>query len=178
MRLSNTIAALGTWMAIVGVGVNGIAEHAYAGEKLKWKQIIGILAPGTSVGGLLGAPGPWTVRNGSASVDLDDGEIKFEVMGLVLAVSPPIAVLGTTGVVTKVKGTLVCNGTGSASSEFVDTEDVPLDAQGDAKFIGRVTLPFSCVNSTQLAFLIRIAESGLPAILNGKWNAFGSNRIP
>jgi len=78
--------------------------------------------------------------------------------------------IGTPGAVTQVKGTLVCDTTGSltADSTLVDTPLVTLSAQGDARFAGQVTLPAACLNSPNIAFLIRVA--------GGAWIAGGEVR--
>jgi hypothetical protein len=56
-----------------------------------------------------------------------------------------------------------------ASSSFIDTDAVPLNAQGDAQFNGdfRSSLPPVCSSdSEKTAFLIRIVK---PSIFAGAW---------
>jgi len=67
-----------------------------------------------------GSGQPWFVVSGSAAVDLNTGELQFQVEGLVLAGGNAI---GTPGAVTQVKGTLVCDTVGSltGNSTLVDT---------------------------------------------------------
>ena len=80
--------------------------------------------------------------------------------------------IGTPDNVTMVKGTLVCDTTGTANgnSALVDTPLVPLSAKGDARFRGDIgPLPFACVNEPNLAFLIRTA--------GGAWIANGAIRV-
>jgi hypothetical protein len=102
-------------------------------------------------------------------VDLSNGHIDFGVQGLVLAAGNSI---GTPGTVSQVKGTLVCDTDGSASgganSIVVDTPPVPLDEQGDARFVGTVTLPAVCSTEPDIAFLIRTTSN------NAKWLANGT----
>jgi hypothetical protein len=74
--------------------------------------------------------------------------------------------------VIQVKGTLVCDTTGSAtgSSTLVDTALVSLSPQGDARFSGQVgPLPAACLSSPNIAFLIRVA--------GGAWIAAGEVRV-
>ena len=145
---------------------------------VKWEQIIGFAAPGSAIGGVQGIGFPWTAQEGKAWVHLETGRIKFKVKGLVLANSTALAVAGTIGVTTKVKGTLVCNGLSTVASVLVDTPPVSLDPQGSAEFVGDVAVPTACLLTTdKLAFLIRVAEAGNPSIVD-KWNAVGVVRTP
>ncbi len=111
---------------VLSVALN--ASFAFADPIVKWEEIVGIISPGTVVGGLQGVGVPWFVKNGKAHVDLGSGAVRFSVKGLVLAGQPPItigvAAIGTPGFVTQVKGTLVCDATATTST-FVDTNAVP-----------------------------------------------------
>ena len=54
---------------------------------VKWNQIVGVItAPGinNAVAGISSGAGPWSVRDGQARVDLENGQVTFEVRGLVL----------------------------------------------------------------------------------------------
>ncbi|MBI3301959.1 MAG: hypothetical protein HYZ72_07765 [Deltaproteobacteria bacterium] len=145
----------------------------------------GSFQPFSGPGSALGAA-PWNTTGGSAKVDLRNGDVVFEVKGLVLSVGS-VPAFGLTGLptgtpagVTQVKGTLVCNLDGSAgggNSTLVDTPAVSLSAQGDAEFIGNIgPLPRrACVNQSDRAFLIRIVE---PAAFVGHYIAFGAVRTP
>ena len=76
------------------------------------------------------------------------------------------------GLVTVVKGTLVCdtNGSLTGSSALIDTSLVTLDEQGDAHFNGVVgAFPPEC-SEPDIAFLVRTA--------GGAWIAFGAVRRP
>jgi hypothetical protein len=156
-----------------------------------WKRVEGLVEPGSLVGRPLdnspcdvgvdcveGARAPWTIASGSAEVDLDRGEAKFVVSGLVIAGDPTFANLGTTTAVTRVRGTLVCNDTEPGAPELVDTASVRLSGQGNASFRGPVDLPSSCADEPEdIVFLIRIAEvvEGGPPI-EDLWIAFGAVR--
>jgi hypothetical protein len=99
---------------------------------------------------------PWTTLGGRARVDLAKGQLDFDVQGLVLAGGNAI---GTPGTVNQVKGTLVC-GAGTAAQVILDTTPVSLSPQGDADFSGPIgPIPSTC-NSSNVAFLVRIAASG------------------
>ena len=123
-----------------------------------WRRIVGIAAPDSIVGQhdpcdigvtcAVGAPAPWTATGGQAEVNLDTGKLTFTVHGLVLAEDFGCCNIGTPSLVTKVKGTLVCNDT-SRDRELVDTEAVRLRTTGDATFSGRVDLPTSCTDEPE-----------------------------
>jgi hypothetical protein len=141
---------------------------------VKWDDVIGVIQAGNQVGSgtgrITGGGQPWSTQGGKAQVDLRTGRVKFTVKGLVLAGGNTI---GTPGTVTMVKGTLVCDTNGSAgggNSVLVDTELVPLSAQGDADFSGDVTLAAVCQTESDLAFVIRTGS--------GAWIANGSVRTP
>lgn len=146
---------------------------------VKWDQIIGSASPFQPIGGIAAVGFPWSAEKGNAWVHLGTGHVKFNVKGLVLAGSTPLAVAGTIGVTTKVKGTLVCNGVSTVTSVLVDTPPVPLDPQGNAEFVGGVAIPTACLLTTdKLAFVIRVAEAGGNLTLVDKWNAVGVVRTP
>jgi hypothetical protein len=143
------------------------------GLEVEWKEIVGIIQPGNKVGSgtgqVAGGGQPWTTASGSAELDLATGRLQFQVQGFVLAGGNAI---GTPDNVTMVKGTLVCDTTGTANgnSTLVDTPLVPLSAKGDARFRGDLgPLPLACVNEPNLAFLVRTA--------GGAWIANGAVRV-
>lgn len=138
-----------------------VPASADAGDTLQWQTIIGIIQAnnvvGSGTGLVTGGGQPWSTTGGRASVDLDTGQVNFEVRGLVFAGGNTI---GTPAPVTQVKGTLVCDTNGSAgggNSVLVDTSAVALDGEGDARFAGNVgALPAVCITESDIAFLIRI----------------------
>jgi len=163
---------------MLSIACGFVDTTAHAGDKVKWERIVGIIQTGVVIGGVEGTRASWTVSKGSAEVDLDNGRVKFKVKGLVLADDPTFANIGTTSVITMVRGTLVCNETDDP--ELVETDAVPLSAQGDAEFQGRVDLPQSCTDEPEdTVFLIRIADvvDGFEFLID-LWNAFGAVRIP
>ena len=165
------------------------SQAAERGNKVIWKRIVGIAAPGSLVGRppgggdcnigvdcVEGTPAQWTTTEGRAEVDLDHGRVEFSVKGLVLADDPSFTNIGTPGLVTLVKGTLVCNDTQPGVPELVDTDAVGLSSRGDASFRGHVDLPASCVAEPRdMVFLIRIADP--ENFLFDLYNAFGAVRI-
>ena len=158
-------------------------------NKVIWKRIVGIAAPGSLVGRppgggdcnigvdcVEGTPAQWTTTEGRAEVDLDHGRVEFSVKGLVLADDPSFTNIGTPGLVTLVKGTLVCNDTQPGVPELVDTDAVVLSSRGNASFRGHVDLPASCLAEPQdTVFLIRIADP--ENFLFDLYNAFGAVRM-
>ncbi|HTO74616.1 MAG TPA: hypothetical protein VMQ61_00955 [Thermoanaerobaculia bacterium] len=178
-------------LSVFGLLATTAPARADGNNKLIWKRIAGIVVPGSLVGRRLdgscdvgvdcaeGTPAPWTVTDGRAELDLEHGRIEFSVKGLVVAGDPTFANIGTTTVVTMVKGTLVCNDTEPGVPELVDTDPVALSATGNASFRGRVDLPVSCLNEPgDIVFLIRIADVSDPdrGFLIDEWNAFGAVR--
>jgi hypothetical protein len=179
--------------ALLFGGILAFAASGFAaGNKLTWKGIAGITVPGGIVGRhadgtpcdvgtdcVQGTPAPWTATEGSAEVNLATGRVEFSVRGLVVAGDPSFSNIGTTSVITMVKGTLVCNDTQPGNAELVDTDAVPLSSVGNAKFRGHVDLPASCAAEPgDVVFLIRIADVSDPdhAELVDLWNAFGAVR--
>jgi hypothetical protein len=183
MRASKaiTLAAMG----ILWVALGATADQ---GKTIRWRRIIGIVEEGNTVGqgnfgfgvnGVLGGA-PWSTLGGGARVNLDTGDVQFQVKGLVLAVGSskifgfPDLPIGTPGPVTDVTGTLVCDrdGVPSGTSTLVDTPSVSLSSTGDAQFSGNIgPLPAACNDEHNLAFLVRIFN---PAAFRGVWIANGA----
>jgi hypothetical protein len=129
-----------------------------------WDRITGIILPNNVVGGITGGGSPWSTTSGHATVDLTNSLMAFYVTGLVLAGSNPI---GTTGPVTSVSGTLVCNPS-AKKPKIISTAPVPLDAQGNAGFIGSVSsATATCKLANGIAFLITVPVSPPLWIANG-----------
>ena len=172
--------------SIAGTQASAQASADGGGTRVIWRRIVGIVVPGSIVGqhepcdigdiGMtcaVGAPAPWTATGGQAEVNLDTGKLTFTVHGLVLAEDFGCCDIGTPSLVTKVKGTLVCN-----DAELVDTEAVRLRTTGYATFSGRVDLPASCTNEPEhMVFVIRIAEVSEFEEIVDMWNAFGAVRV-
>lgn len=163
--------------------------HAQSGgDGVDWKNVIGIIMPGNTVGtgskAITGGGQPWSTTGGDAHANLQNGEVAFNVRGLVLAGGNAI---GTPGGVTQVAGTLVCDTNGDrtgtdGNSVTLDTSTVELNAAGDATFSGvfddsdpDMTLAAklqACAaeGASDIAFLIRNATSGTL----GNWIANGA----
>jgi hypothetical protein len=122
---------------------------------------------GQHSGWIPGGGQPWSTLGGQAYINLSTGLLAFDVKGLVLAGGNTI---GTPGSITEVKGTLVCSPT-SNNPEVIDTPLVPLDAQGNASFYGRIAdVAAAGCSPTDVDFLIRISA--------GRWIANGAVRVP
>ena len=150
-------------------------------QEVAWQRIVGLQVAGDLVGsgtGTVTGAVPWTTTNGNAEADLDSGNVRFQVEGLVLAVGSAGALtglpIGTTAGVTEIKGTLVCgvNGSVGGNSVLIDTPAVPLNGLGNASFAGNVgSLPAVCDAASNDAFLIRIVD---PVAFADAWIAFGA----
>jgi len=140
-------------------------------ELVRWNGLASVItAPGIDnpVGTIHAGAGPWSVRSGRASVNLSNGATFFDVDGLVLNGGNAS---GTTGPVTAVEGTLVCN-PGTTTTTILDTPSVAITSQGFAQFSGHISgIPAVCENPL---FLIRIAA---PAGAAGRWIATGTERF-
>jgi hypothetical protein len=111
--------------------------------------------PNQTVAGIPSAGAPWTVREGHAVVQ--QGRLKVEVKGLLIAAGTlangnavPPNLIGTTGAVTMVAASLVCNGMIAGS-----TAVAPLSTAGDAEMEGRLSIGMCASPSV----LVRIAPS-------------------
>lgn len=173
MRLSKFLNLTVCWLVVVFF-VLGIPVAQAESSVVKWERIVGVIVPGTMVGGVSSVAFPWTATRGRAMVNLKNDQMKFDVQGLVLSGSPPApgAVIGTSGVVNMMKGTLVCNPL--AGPVLVDSPPVPLNTQGDGNFQGTVITPIPAVCDNP-AFLIRVSNP--PQIAN-LWIAHGAVRTP
>ena len=108
----------------------------------------------------------WTVRGGSARVNLATGAVSFNIQQLVINGAK---FSGTPGPITQVTGTLVCNPGADGESPH-DTAAVNLDAHGNAQFSGSLGTLGTCANPL---FLVRIFN---PSGARGLWIATGVDR--
>jgi hypothetical protein len=134
---------------------------------VRWQQIVGLItAQGLSnpVGNIGSGTTPWHARNGAAAVDLTNGEAAFFVQGLAFDGGNTSG--SNTGVNT-VEGALVCDA-GAPDQTVSYTSIVPLDAQGNAEFRGRLE-KFPSASCSNPIFLVLNAAKGL-------WIATGAVR--
>jgi hypothetical protein len=103
-----------------------ISANSAWGQVLRWQTIAGIQVLGDVVGvgtpevgsGAITGGAPWNTLGGFAKVNLNNGRVKFDVNGLILAVGSASQVglsglpIGTPAGVTAVKGTLGHGGKG------------------------------------------------------------------
>jgi hypothetical protein len=165
------------YFSVILMALSGAASA----QTVSWRQLVGIIPAGNVVGSgtgtIAGGFLPWTTTAGFARVNLQNGEIKFTVRGLVFAGGSPSITIGTPGPVTAVKGTLICDNDGSASggsSVLVETSSVPLSATGDASFNGTLgSLPAVCSSESDIAFVLRVSGFGGNAV-EGPWIANGA----
>ena len=149
-----------------------LLASAFAGTNgiVRWNRIDGVITAlniDNPVGNISSGTFPWTTQSGIARVDLSSGGVSWEVDGLVINGA---VFSGTSGPITAVTGTLVCNPGPTQTAH--DTASVPFDVNGDAVFTGQIAnIPNPCDNPI---FLIRIAQ---PAGAAGLWIATGSDRI-
>jgi len=148
------------------------ASTAFAADSsvVRWDSIVGVItSPGVDnpVADIHGGATPWTTTRGQATVNLNSGGTGFFVQGLVINGGTSS---GTTGPISSVIGTLVCNA-GRAEEQVYDTAPVSLSPLGNAGFSGNIgSINAPCNNPL---FLIRIAQ---PAGAFGRWIATGAVR--
>src|SRR6266851_9676035 len=96
-----------------------VASPTLADQAVHWQGIHGVITAlnvNNPVGDNIDSGTfAWTTRNGEAAVNLTTGAARFVVKGLVINGS---IFSGTTGPITSVTGTLVCN-PGEASEEMI-----------------------------------------------------------
>ena len=159
--------------------------HRTDSTTVRWESIVGVITapddPSTQaaeninnpVGNIASGTFPWSVRAGTARVNLANGAAHFDVRGLVINGQ---IFSGTPGPVTAVTGTVVCN-PGDPTEADLDTSDVSIDGKGNAHFTGMIPgIPATCPNPL---FLVRIATIANPANPNGArgfWIATGAER--
>jgi hypothetical protein len=186
VRMSGAVAAsalLMSAMAGPAAANNGNGNGNNNPNDVNWANIVGIEQPGNNVGltgttlppttcdttkgCVKGAGQPWTTLGGQAQVDLSNGQLQFDVEGLVLAGGNSI---GTPDNVTQVLGALVCITTVGTVTKAVVTNTalVPLSPSGDAQFSGTIVVDGTC-NPSNVAFLIRSGNTQ-------NWIANGSVR--
>ena len=152
-----------------------------AAQTASWQEVIGIALAnnvvGSGTGAITGGFLPWHTFDGKARVNLGTGEIQFFVRGLVFAAGAPGITIGTPGPITAVKGTLICNASGSAgggNSVIAETPSVPLSSTGNAEFNGNIgPLPAVCSSQPDLVFVVRASVIAGNAV-EGPWIANGT----
>jgi hypothetical protein len=164
MKQIFAVVALSLLFAIASFAGEDLAEGDNA---VTWSRIVGVItAPGvsSSVAGIASGTTPWTTTDGSATVD-SAGGVVFSVSGLVLVGGNAS---GTTGPVTSVKGTVVCN-PGLSTQVNIDTPATPLSGQGDANFVGKLSTALPSKGCNNPLFLIRVVPKNV-------WIATGAVR--
>ena len=173
----HSISRPGAIAAAIAISLTATAAHADDDAIVRWKNIVGVITEknvSNTVANIDSGTFAWSVRSGHARVDLTTGHAAFEVEGLAINGAQ---FSGTPGPITDVMGTLVCNAMDAtqntpASSRTANTTSVPLNAQGDAEFSGRISnIPHPCNNPL---FLVRIATQATGAV--GRWIATGTER--
>jgi len=170
-------------VALVGFVLAALCASPALAADVHWKHMVGIITatdnPATQtaenfnpVGNVQASTFAWSARDGHARVSLDTGKVDFEVHGLVINGS---IFSGTAGPVNAVTGTLVCNPGDPTTEVELDTSDVSIDSQGNARFSGTIPgIPATCANPV---FLVRIATIANPQNPNGArgfWIATGT----
>jgi hypothetical protein len=164
-----TTTAVGALLLLAFASTSQADDSAF----VRWKKIIGVAQAGNMVGNppntATGGGQPWSTLDGDAVVNLSEGAVYFQVRGLNLAGGNAI---GTPDNVTNVVGTLVCGLMPNETTSLIDTQAVPLSAEGNAEFFGTFNSSTSGCSATDVAFLIRAAAGTEP------WIGNGTGRVP
>jgi hypothetical protein len=171
----HSISRPGAIAAAIAISLAATAARA-DNAIVRWENVVGVITEknvSNKVANIDSGTFAWSVRSGHALVDLMTGAAEFEVNGLAINGAQ---FSGTPGPITDVMGTLVCNAmdatqTTPATSKTANTASVPLDAQGNAEFFGRIHVPAPCNNPL---FLVRIATKATGAV--GRWIATATER--
>ena len=172
---TNKLAVLSSTIACALLMLTSLSAQA-AEELVRWDRIDGIVpnpSGGQVIAGLNPVTFPWTVSQGKVVFNATTGRMFFDLKGLAIGAGPTnLALIGTSGAVQSVKGTVICNTTG----EMLDTEAVSLSSKGDASFYGRLPYALTCDDGSWV-FLLRIAGvvPGAPPI-SERWLAHGAVR--
>jgi hypothetical protein len=168
--LLTLVPAFGLLAAIAVLPVSQAHAQRNNGSDVRWNRIVGVITAvnvDNPVSNINSGTFPWSAQGGAARVNLSTGAASFQVDGLVINGA---IFSGTPGPVSAVTGTLVCN-PGDVTEAVLDTAEVPLNQQGDARFSGHIAnIPAICANPL---FLVRIAT---PAGAAGLWIATGADR--
>lgn len=116
------------------------AAPALAAETLfEFERLRGIPTAGLTIRDIQGGGLPWSIERGEARL-AEDGTLKVEVEGLVLAAGP----LAGTNPIAQFIATLSCLSADGATSN-VSTQPVPATSTGDAEIEEVLTLPETCL---------------------------------
>jgi len=156
--------------SLILVAASALPSFA-ADTVVRWQNVVGVITAlnvDNPVAGISSGTLPWTTRGGNVRINLATGTGSFDVEGLVLNGGNAS---GTTGPITSVVGTLVCNPGGDSTNApaqvTVDTPAVTLNPLGNAELSFKMNVPQACANPL---FLIRIPQFGL------RWIAAGAVR--
>lgn len=131
---------------------------------VQFKESLVGSSPGTPIDGISSGGAPWVVSAGEAGVS-PNGMLHVNVEGLLIS-EPGSAVDGTTGPVTQVLASLVCQTT--TGLLVASTNPVPLSQKGDAQINQIVAVPDACFAP---AILVIIAATTTGVVSNGPWIA-------
>jgi hypothetical protein len=161
--------------SIILIAASALPSFA-ADTVVRWQKVVGVItAPNVDnpVAGISAGTLPWTTRGGNVRINLTTGVGSFEVEGLVLNGGNAS---GTTGPITSVVGTLVCNPGGDSATPpaqiLIDTPAATLNPVGNAELSFKMNVPQTCTNPV---FLIRIPQFGLRWIAAGAVRTSGSS---
>jgi hypothetical protein len=120
--------------------MSAIAVPAFAGEALfEFERLRGIPTAGLAIRNIPGGGLPWRITRGEARLD-QDGTLRVEVEGLVLAAGPNVGTIPVPQFIV----TLSCrNADGTLNN--ISTQPVPATSTGDATIEEVLTLPEVCL---------------------------------
>lgn len=151
---------------------------AEKGEMIKWERVAGITPvpslTGQIIEGIVPVSFPWTVSGGQALVNLNNRKFYIWIRGLSIGAMPTLlSPIGTTGIVTSIRGSFVCTDIGIV----IDTDSVRLSPNGDVSINGKLHPDLDYCDPENIVLLLRVADvlPGAPNI-TGSWLAYGAAR--
>ena len=157
--MNSTRIAVFLTIALLAVSVLLIASFAYspqAASQIQLQSSIVGSTPDTPIDGIASGGAPWVVTAGEAGL-APNGMINVNMVGLLISAGP---FDGTTGPVTEVLASLVCQGTGIVAAS---TDAVPLAPNGNAHINQMVTLPSTCAGPIILIRIYATTSGVLPS---------------
>ncbi|HZW54961.1 MAG TPA: hypothetical protein VFF30_01590 [Nitrososphaerales archaeon] len=133
--------------------VVSIALPSQGASQIQVQSSLAGSTPNTFISGVPSGGVPWVVAAGEAGLS-PNGRLHVNIVGLLIT-GTGTALDGTTGPVSSVLASLVCQNSGVVAS----TSAVPLDSKGDARINQVIQLPSTCFGPVILVRISGLASS-------------------
>lgn len=142
------------------------APHPQSHLSFQFQSSLAGSTPSTPIDGIASGAAPWVVMPSHARI-LSNGLLSADVDGLLISL-PGSPLDGTTGPVTSVFASLVCQNTNGVT--IISTGAVPFSSNGNANINQNIPLPNTCFAPTVLIRIAGTTTSPRPSF-NGPWIA-------